>query len=62
MGVRTPTKSQNIGFLSDTGPGLLKNYKVTKPAFKVGPLSPHQLKNVVRAGPPLTKLSGFAHV
>ena len=25
------------------------------------PLSPHQLKNVVRVGPPLTKLSGSAH-
>ena len=25
------------------------------------PLSPHQLKNVVKVGPPLTKLSGPAH-
>ena len=25
------------------------------------PLSPHQLKNVARIGPPLTKLSGSAH-
>ena len=26
-------KSQNIGFLCNTGPGSLKNHKVTKPAF-----------------------------
>ena len=30
-------KSQNIGFLSNTGPDPLKNHKTTKPAFNVGP-------------------------
>ena len=25
------------------------------------PLSPHQLKKGIKFGPPLTKLSGFAH-
>ena len=44
-------KSQRIGFLSNTGPDLLKNHKATKPAFNVGPLSARQ---------PLTKLSGSA--
>ena len=40
-GVRAlPTEqSQNIGFLSNDGPGLLKNHKATKPAFNVGPSS-----------------------
>ena len=28
---------KNIGFLSKTGPDLLKNHKVTKPAINVGP-------------------------
>ena len=39
MGVRNPTpeKLQNIGFLSNTGPDLLKNHKTTKQAFNVGP-------------------------
>ena len=35
-------KSQNIGFLSYTGPDPLKNHKATKPAFNVGPLSARQ--------------------
>ena len=47
-----PEKSQKIGFLSNTGPVVLKNYKATKPAFNVGPfivifgssIPPHQLK------------------
>ena len=30
---------KNIGFLSNTGPDPLKNYKATKPAFNFGPLS-----------------------
>ena len=47
-----PEKSQKIGFLSNTGPDLLKNHKATKPAFNVGPLSARQ---------PLTSLSGSAH-
>ena len=37
-----PEKSQKIGFLSNTGPDLLKNHKATKPAFNVGPLSARQ--------------------
>ena len=35
----TPRKNHNLGFLSNTGPDLLKNHKATKPAFNVGPLS-----------------------
>ena len=31
-----PEKSQNIGFLSNTGQNPLKNHKATKPAFNVG--------------------------
>ena len=39
----SPLKNQkNLGFLSNTCPGLLKNYKATKPAFNVGPLSARQ--------------------
>ena len=30
---------QNIGFLSNAGPDLLKNYKAAKSAFNVGPSS-----------------------
>ena len=68
--------TQNIGFLSNTGPDPLKNHKATKPEFNVGsssarpmiarlkwyldPSSPHQLKKV-KVGSPLTKLSGSAH-
>ena len=37
-----PEKSQNIGFLSNTGPDPLKNHKATKPAFNVGPSSARQ--------------------
>ena len=33
---------KNIGFLSNTGPDPLKNHKVTKPAFNVGPSSASQ--------------------
>ena len=33
---------KKIGFLSNTGPDLLKNHKATKPAFNVGPLSARQ--------------------
>ena len=75
-----PEKSQNIGFLSNFDPGLLKNYNCAKPAFNVGaddglkwyldPLSLLKVskkttnkkkknkkkKNVVKVGPPLTKL------
>ena len=38
-GPNPPEKSQNIGFLSNTGLDPLKNHKATKPAFIVG----HQL-------------------
>ena len=31
-----PEKSQNIGFLSNTGPDPLKNLRATKPEFNVG--------------------------
>ena len=34
-----PEKSQNTGFLSNTGPDPLKSYKATKPAFNVVPTS-----------------------
>ena len=33
---------KNIGFLSNTGPDLLKNHKATKPAFNVWPSSARQ--------------------
>ena len=36
-----PEKSQNIGFLSNTGLDLLKNHKATKPAFIVVSAKPH---------------------
>ena len=40
QGVRTPLKkSQNKGFLSDSGPDPLKNNEATEPAFNVGPSS-----------------------
>ena len=35
-------KSQNKGFLSNTGPDPLKNHKATKPAFNVWPSSARQ--------------------
>ena len=35
-------KSQNKGFLSNTGPGRLKHHTVPKPAFIVGPSSVRQ--------------------
>ena len=31
-----PEKSQNIGFLSNTGPDPLKNHKTTKPDLMLG--------------------------
>ena len=56
--IRTPLKNHKTkGFLCNTGPDLLKNHEATKPACN----SPHQLKNLVKIGPPLTKLSGSAH-
>ena len=42
-GIRTALKNhKNLGFLSNTGPDPLKNYKATKPAFNVGPPSARQ--------------------
>ena len=38
----SPEKSQNIGFLRNTGPDTLKNHKDTKQAFHVGPSSARQ--------------------
>ena len=40
-----PEKSQNIGFLSNTGPDPLKNHKATKPEFNVG--SSARQRNVI---------------
>ena len=38
-----PTENRKkIGFLSNTGPGPLKNHKSTKPEFNVAPLSVRQ--------------------
>ena len=37
-----PKKSQNIAFLSSTGPDPLKNHKAAKPAFNVWPSSARQ--------------------
>ena len=37
---------KNIGFLSNTGPDPLKNYKTTEPAFNVGPSSARQQKAI----------------
>ena len=37
-----PEKSQNIGFLSNSGPDPLKNHKATKPTFDIGPKSARQ--------------------
>ena len=37
-----PEKSQNKGFLRNTGPDSLENHKATKPAFNVGPSSARQ--------------------
>ena len=31
--------NKNLGFLCNTGPDSLENYKATKPAFNVGPSS-----------------------
>ena len=39
QGIQIPSLKdlQNIGFLSNTGPESLKNYKGAKPAFNVSP-------------------------
>ena len=84
QGVRTTLENhKNIGFLSNTGPGPLKNHKIQnsmlghhrfasetpfKLRFAGGPmiaplkwyLDPLYIKNVVKVGPPLTKVSGSA--
>ena len=41
-----PEKSQNIGFLSNTGPDPMKNHKATKPAFNVEPSLDRQRKAI----------------
>ena len=50
----TPEKSQNIGFLSNTGPDPLKNHKATKPAFQfwalIGTPAKRHLNGVSLAG------------
>ena len=42
-------KSQNIGFLCNTGPDPLKNQKATKPAFNIGPSSARQQNAIYMA-------------
>ena len=42
-------KSQNIGFLSITGPNPLKKHKATKPAFTVWPSSARQRNAILMA-------------
>ena len=37
-----PEKSENIGFLSNTGSDHLKNHTATQPAYDVGPSSARQ--------------------
>ena len=45
-GVQTPLKNhKNIGFLSNSGPGPLKNYEA-EPAFNVGPSSARQRNTI----------------
>ena len=41
-------KSQNIGFLSNTGPDPLKYHKATKQAFNIGPSSGTLVKTPFR--------------
>ena len=41
-GIRNLKIHKNIGFLSNSCPDPLKNYKATKPAFNVGPPSARQ--------------------
>ena len=48
---------------------MLDNYRhasetpmMARLLYYLDPLSPHHLKKVVKVGPPLTKLSGSAHV
>ena len=48
-GFGPPEKSQNIGFLSNTGPDRLINHKATKLAFKDGPSSACQLNAIQMA-------------
>ena len=56
QGVRTPAENnKNIGFLCNTGPDPLQNYKATKPVFNVGPASAHQ-RNVFAGGPMVAHL------
>ena len=43
-----PLKKYKIGFLSNTGPGPLKNHEAAKPAFNDGPSSARQ-RNTWRA-------------
>ena len=50
-GQGVPLKNhKNIGFLSNTGPDPLTNYKATKPAFNVGISSARQ-RNAFNDGP-----------
>ena len=37
-----PALKNHKGFLSNTGPNPMKNYKATKPTFNVGPSSARQ--------------------
>ena len=53
-GSRPPEKSQNIGYLSNTGPDPLKNHKATKPSVNVGPSSIRQRN--ASGGPMMARL------
>ena len=48
--LRTPLKNHKaIGFLSNNDPDPFENYKATKPAFIVGPLSARQRNTILIA-------------
>ena len=52
MEPQPPLKNhKNIGFLSSTSPGLLKNHKVTQPTFNVGPSLARQGNTIKMAFP-----------
>ena len=48
-GLDPPEKSQNIGFLNNTGPDPLKNHKATKSAFNIGPSTAHMRNAILMA-------------
>ena len=65
QGLRTPPppeKLQSIGFLSNTGPDPLKNHKVTKPAFNIGPSSARQRNAIIADDGPTLVVFGSNHI